>query len=85
MFGFTAFEVHDVFVVSFFVVRSFEVVSFFTEGGRTPVVMFKHSLLELLEDCKAPEMFEDNDLKSPTRPEVAGEEVVLVGEFEQTV
>ena len=48
----------------------------------TPLLVFMHSLLELVDNT--PEMFEVKVLKSPTRPEVAGEEVVLVGEFENT-
>ena len=79
MFGFTAFEVHDEVDVSFVLLRSIVDVSFM-EG--IPVI-FKHSLLEFVD--KAPEMLEDSVLKSPTRPEVAGEDVVLVGEFEHVV
>ena len=41
---------------------------------------FMHSLLELVD--KTPEMFEVKVLKSPTRPDVAGDEVVLAGELE---
>ena len=75
MFGFTAFEVHDE-VVSL-LLRSFPDVSF--EGG------IKHSFELELVDNMSPEILEDNVWKSPTRPDVAGEEVVLVGEFEHVV
>ena len=39
-----------------------------------------HSLFEFVEIT--PEMFEVKVLKSPTRPDVAGDEVVLAGELE---
>ena len=42
--------------------------------------LFIHSLFEFVEIT--PEMFEVKVLKSPTRPDVAGDEVVLAGELE---
>ena len=42
--------------------------------------LFIHSLLEFVEIT--PEMLEVKVLKSPTRPDVAGDEVVLAGELE---
>ena len=42
-----------------------------------------HSLLEWLDAI--PEMFDVKVLKSPTSPEVAGDEVVLVGELDEVV
>ena len=41
--------------------------------------LFIHSLFEFVEIT--PEMFEVKVLKSPTRPDVAGDEVVLAGEL----
>ena len=41
------------------------------------------SLLEWLDAI--PEMFDVKVLKSPTSPEVAGDEVVLVGELDEVV
>ena len=81
MFGFTAFEVHEDVVAceDSFCVRSIASVSF---SLTTLLLAFKHSVLELVDNT--PEMFEVNVLKSPTRPEVAGDEVVLVGEFENS-
>ena len=45
--------------------------------------LFIHSLLEFVETT--PEMFEVKVLKSPTRPDVAGDEVVLAGELEHCI
>ena len=77
MLGFTGFEVHETFVWddSLFV-RSVVIGSIPKFGSE----ILKHSLLEFVETI--PEMLDVNVLKSPTRPEVAGEDVVLVGEFE---
>ena len=41
--------------------------------------LFIHSLFEFVEIT--PEMFEVKVLKSPTRPDVAGDEIVLAGEL----
>ena len=78
MFGFTAFEVHEDVVAceDSFCVRSIASVSF---SIATLLPAFKTSVLELVDNT--PEMFEVNVSKSPTRPEVAGDEVVLFGEL----
>ena len=84
MLGFTAFEVHeddDDEVAgawgSSVIVRSLTGPSFPSADSSLTLM---HSLLVLLDTT--PEIFEVNVLKSPTSPEVAGDEVVLVGELE---
>ena len=84
MLGFTAFEVHedddDEVVVAWgasVIVRSLRDASFpFAVSSLT----LMHSLLVLVDTT--PEMFEVKVWKSPTSPEVAGDEVVLVGELD---
>ena len=77
MLAFTAVEVHDAVDVDLsLLLRSVAVGSF--KG-----VMPATCILSLLE---APaDMLDESVLKSPTRPEVAGEDVVLVGELELVV
>ena len=74
MFGFTAFDVQEVtcFVEVSFVTR-------LSEFDFSLVIVIL-SWLEFVEIT--PEMLEVKVLKSPTRPDVAGEEVVLAGELE---
>ena len=78
--AFTAVEVHDAVDVDLsLLLRSVAVGSF---KGVMPATF----ILSLLEFLEAPaDMLDESVLKSPTRPEVAGEDVVLVGELELVV
>ena len=79
LFGFTAFEVQEVTCLV-----EGSLISRLSEFDCSLVIvtteLFIHSLFEF--DDITPEMLEVKVLKSPTRPEVAGDEVVLAGELE---
>ena len=79
LFGFTAFDVQE--ATCFVEGPLVDILSEF-ESSLVIVTMelFIHSLLEFVETT--PEMFEVKVLKSPTRPDVAGDEVVLAGDLE---
>ena len=79
MFGFTAFEVQE--VTCLVEASLVDILSEF-DGSLVIVTMepLIHSFLE--SDEITPEMLEVKVLKSPTRPDVAGDDVVLAGEFE---
>ena len=82
MFGFTAFEVQEVTCLV-----EGPLVDKLSEFDSSLVIvtmeLFIHSLLEFVETT--PEMFEVKVLNSPTRPDVAGDEVVLAGELEHCI
>jgi hypothetical protein len=79
LFGFTAFEVQE--VTCLVEASLVDILSEF-DGSLVIVTMepLIHSFLE--SDEITPEMLEVKVLKSPTRPDVAGDEVVLAGELE---
>ena len=79
LFGFTAFEVQE--VTCLVEASLVDILSEF-DGSLIIVAMelFIHSLFEFVE--VTPEMLEAKVLKSPTRPDVAGDDVVLAGELE---
>ena len=79
MFGFTAFEVQE--VTCLVEASLVDILSEF-DGSLVIVTMepLIHSFLE--SDEITPEMLEVKVLKSPTRPDVAGDEVVLAGELD---
>ena len=78
--AFTAVEVHDAVDVDLSLLLRSAVV------GSFKGVMPATCILSLLEFLEAPaDILDESVLKSPTRPEVAGEDVVLVGELELVV
>ena len=82
---FTAFEVHEEEEVELVVDWEASFIGWSMPFALSSMVggSLIHSLLEWLDAI--PEMFDVKVLKSPTSPEVAGDEVVLVGELDEVV